>query len=338
MQREITRELVRRLLPGRMAESNKGSYGSVLAAAGSMAYRGAAALCTEGALRGGAGLVYLASVEPVIQLVLSRTPECCACGCRTAANGGIHPQDADALRRWFADRHAVLLAGPGLGESAADVCKTLLGRNAPWAGAVLDADALNALAEMHHSLLPEGSYVISAYDNLIRNISEEEGHDWRLMSAIAYHESRFTPDITSRSGARGLMQIMPSVARQFDVPAAEITDPRTNIWLANKLMSKIMSSLRFPEGTPEKDRMSIILASYNSGIGHVNDARRLARLNGENPNSWEVVARYLTLKAEPEFYENEVVRCGRFTGSRQTLAYVNDVIGRYDRYCRIAGR
>ena len=111
MQREITRELVRRLLPGRMAESNKGSYGSVLAAAGSMAYRGAAALCTEGALRGGAGLVYLASVEPVIQLVLSRTPECCACGCRTAANGGIHPQDADALRRWFADRHAGVNAG-----------------------------------------------------------------------------------------------------------------------------------------------------------------------------------------------------------------------------------
>ena len=146
MQREITRELVRRLLPGRMAESNKGSYGSVLAAAGSMAYRGAAALCTEGALRGGAGLVYLASVEPVIQLVLSRTPECCACGCRTAANGGSHPQDADALSRWFADRHAVLLAGPGWGESAADGCKALLGRNAPWAGAVLDADALNALA------------------------------------------------------------------------------------------------------------------------------------------------------------------------------------------------
>ena len=30
---------------------------------------------------------------------------------------GIHPQDADALRRWFADRHAVLLAGPGLGRA-----------------------------------------------------------------------------------------------------------------------------------------------------------------------------------------------------------------------------
>ena len=184
----------------------------------------------------------------------------------------------------------------------------------------------------------EIAHTISVYDELIRSVSEEEGYDWRLMSAIAYHESRFSPDIVSKRGAAGLMQIMPSVARQFDVPAAEITDPRTNIWLANKLMSKIMSSLRFPEGTPEKDRMSIILASYNSGIGHVNDARRLARLNGENPNSWEVVARYLTLKSEPEYYENEVVKCGRFTGSRQTLAYVKDVIGRYDKYCRIAVR
>ena len=55
MQREITRELVRRLLPGRMAESNKGSYGSVLAAAGSMAYRGAAALCTEALCAAGPG-------------------------------------------------------------------------------------------------------------------------------------------------------------------------------------------------------------------------------------------------------------------------------------------
>lgn len=146
MQREITRELVRGWLPRRQADSNKGSYGSVLAAAGSMAYRGAAALCTEGALRGGAGLVYLASVEPVVQLVLARTPECCACGCRTAANGGIHPQDAAALRQWFADKHTVLLAGPGLGEGAGEICRALLGKAAPWAGAVLDADALNALA------------------------------------------------------------------------------------------------------------------------------------------------------------------------------------------------
>ena len=219
------------------------------------------------------------------------------------------------------------------------ILTTFYGFNAQFSAPVTDDMLLDDdAADFGSSLLSDGEYVISAYDNVIRNISEKEGHDWRLMSAIAYPESRFTPDITSRSGARGLMQIMPSVARQFDVPTEEVANPETNIWLANKLMSKIMNTLRFPEGTPEKDRMSIILASYNSGIGHVNDARRLARLNGEDPNSWEVVARYLQLKAQPEYYENEAVKCGRFTGSRQTLAYVNDVIGRYDKYCRIAQR
>ena len=73
---EITRDVVKGVLPKRDADTNKGSFGSVLAVAGSMAYRGAASLCVEGALRGGAGLVYLASVEPVLQLVLARTPEC----------------------------------------------------------------------------------------------------------------------------------------------------------------------------------------------------------------------------------------------------------------------
>ena len=66
MPQEITVQNARQWLPARKADSNKGSYGAVLAAAGSTAYRGAAALCTEGALRCGAGLVYLASVEPVL--------------------------------------------------------------------------------------------------------------------------------------------------------------------------------------------------------------------------------------------------------------------------------
>ncbi|MDE6624488.1 MAG: transglycosylase SLT domain-containing protein [Alistipes sp.] len=203
-----------------------------------------------------------------------------------------------------------------------------------------DDETLNRTDDLQTpvALLPEGQYVISAYDEIIRSISEREGNDWRLMSAIAYHESRFTADIVSRRGARGLMQIMPSVAGQFDVPVETISDPQTNVWLANKLLTKIGSTLRLPAGVSAQDRMALVLAAYNSGIGHVSDARRLARLHGENPDSWEVVARYLALKSEPEYYENEVVRCGRFTGSRQTLAYVNDVMGRYDKYCRMTAR
>lgn len=187
-------------------------------------------------------------------------------------------------------------------------------------------------------LLPEGDYLISAYDDLFRSVSKEEGTDWRLMSAIAYHESRFTPDLTSRQGARGMMQIMPSVARQFDVPVEQIANPVTNVRLASKLFRKINASVQLPATTSERDRTCIILACYVCGVGHVADARRLAKYHGENPNSWSVVARYLDLKSDPAYYQNDVVRYGRFQGVRQTRAYVNDVMQRYAKYCRVAGK
>ena len=216
---------------------------------------------------------------------------------------------------------------------------TFYGFEARFAEPATDAAAseLAAVEPTDPAVLPLAeSYQISVYDNIIRRISGEEGNDWRLMSAIAYHESRFTPDIVSRRGAKGLMQIMPVVARQFDVPQEQLLDPETNVRLANLLLNEIASTLRLPASVPEKDRMSLILASYNGGIGHVSDARRLARSHGENPDSWEVVARYLELKADPAYYEDEVVRCGRFTGYKQTRAYVDDVMKRYNRYCQVA--
>lgn len=189
-----------------------------------------------------------------------------------------------------------------------------------------------------NSLLAEGEYAISVYDNLFRNISEREGNDWRLLSAIAYHESRFMPALHSKQGARGIMQIMPSVARQFKVAPEQMTDLRTNIWLANRLISTLSAMMRIPESTPEADRLGLLLAAYNGGIGHVSDARRLARAYGDDPNSWEDVARYLALKADPAYYEHEVVRNGRFTGYKQTIAYVDNVRSSYARYCRRVAR
>lgn len=187
-----------------------------------------------------------------------------------------------------------------------------------------------------HAVLPDGGYLISPYDNIFRSVSEQAGNDWRFVSAIAYHESRFRPDVVSRRGARGLMQIMPSVARQFGVPAERVADPSTNVWLANRLLGRIDTMLRLPASIPERERMCLVLASYNAGIGHVADARRLARSRGENPDSWSDVARCLKLKSDPTYYRLPAVRNGRFTGASQTRAFVSEVMARYDRYCRIA--
>ncbi len=178
-------------------------------------------------------------------------------------------------------------------------------------------------------------WVISVYDDMMQRISEEEGQDWLLMSAIAYNESRFKSNLVSKQGAIGLMQVMPIVGKQFNVEKENIADPETNIRLAGKLLKQIDKTLKISPAASADDRLSIILACYNGGIGHVSDARRLAKSNGEDYNSWEVVARYLQQKADPAVYESELVRHGKFTGSRQTEAYVREVMKRYDVYQRM---
>ena len=178
----------------------------------------------------------------------------------------------------------------------------------------------------------EPHYLISQFDDIMRKVGEEQGQDWRFMSAIAYSESRFMENLESGQGAKGIMQIRPVVARHFNVPVESISDTETNVRLAGMLLTELSDMLRMPLSTPEQDRLSIILASYNAGIGHVLDARRLARAEGANPNSWADVSHYLELKSTPDYYENEIVQCGKFTGSSQTISYVKQVMYKYNQY------
>lgn len=177
---------------------------------------------------------------------------------------------------------------------------------------------------------------ISEYDRVMKEVCEREGFDWRFMSAIAYNESRFNAHVVSPRGARGLMQIMPATARQFNIDPDMAMEPEINITLAAKLLRKIESSLKLPGDISYNDRMSIILASYNCGIGHVLDARRLASKYGADPNSWSDVSFFLEKKSEPEYHGDEVVKCGTFRGSKQTLAFVKNVMGKYNSYCSTA--
>lgn len=135
----------------RNPDSHKGTYGTVLAVAGSALYRGAASLTVEGALRTGAGIVTLASVEPVVAAVAARLPECCFLPCAAGPEGGV---SAEALGQLLpaAEKSRVLLLGPGLGNTGDT--KALVENLLPAAGGavVLDADGLNGAA----ALLAEG--------------------------------------------------------------------------------------------------------------------------------------------------------------------------------------
>lgn len=132
---------------------------------------------------------------------------------------------------------------------------------------------------------------ISSYDEIIKDVAEESDYDWRFLSAIAYAESRFQPQARSHAGALGLMQIMPLVARRKGVNSAEMLDPLTNISLAAEILKTIEKTLRFGNAS-ETEKLKIILAGYNSGIGNLIEARKRAVASGVNHNSWETLKNY----------------------------------------------
>lgn len=170
---------------------------------------------------------------------------------------------------------------------------------------------------------------ISEYDEFFKKYAANIGWDWRLLAAQAYIESRFDPYATSWAGARGLLQMMPATARRYGLSMNDITDPELNIAAATRSIADLDKSLK-KYVSNDKERINFILAAYNSGIAHIYDAIALAGKYGKNPTVWHGnVSEALLLKANPDYYNDEVCKFGYFRG-KQTVAYVEEVTRIYD--------
>lgn len=139
----LVEEEARALVPPRDPEAHKGDAGRVLVVAGSPGKTGAAHLALTGALRGGAGLVTLVARPEVLPLALAGRPE--AMSRALPGTGALGAADLPALLEAALESDALVI-GPGIprGDETGPLLLELLSR----AGrpAVLDADALNALA------------------------------------------------------------------------------------------------------------------------------------------------------------------------------------------------
>ncbi|MBL9037975.1 MAG: NAD(P)H-hydrate dehydratase [Archangium sp.] len=130
-------------IPPRAADAHKGSAGHVLLIAGSLGKTGAAALAARGALRGGAGLVTIATSGDALAAAMAHSPEVMGHALRSA--GALARGDIDAIRAAAQGKDALVI-GPGMerGPDAVHVLGELLASlELPC---VLDADALNVVA------------------------------------------------------------------------------------------------------------------------------------------------------------------------------------------------
>lgn len=176
-------------------------------------------------------------------------------------------------------------------------------------------------------LFSEGGQ-ISEYDDLIRTNAERIGWDWKLLAALIYQESQFDPNARSWAGATGLMQLMPNTARAFG--ARNPNDPRESIE-AGVAFIEWLEEYWEPRIEDAEQRQRFVIASYNVGQGHVQDARRLAEAFGANPDNWDDVAVYLEKKMFAEYYNHEVVRFGYARGI-EPVRYVNNILYIYQHY------
>lgn len=172
---------------------------------------------------------------------------------------------------------------------------------------------------------------ISPFDEIFKQEAKTIKWDWRLLAAMAYHESRFDSTVVSWVGARGIMQLMPKTAEIFGLGMDSITMNGPNVRVAVQVLQEIEQSLVSVEDKEEK--IKFVIAAYNSGLGHIFDAIALAKKYGKNPQLWyNEVEDAMCMKANPEYYSDEVCRFGYFRG-RQTTTYVREVMTLYNYYC-----
>ncbi|PYT07701.1 MAG: bifunctional ADP-dependent NAD(P)H-hydrate dehydratase/NAD(P)H-hydrate epimerase [Acidobacteria bacterium] len=139
----VEREMLVELLVPRHDDSHKGDFGHVLIVAGSRDRSGAAALAARGALRGGCGLVTVATAIAAQPLLSPQLSEMMTFALPQTTAGNVAERALDPALE-LASGLDVLAVGPGLGreESTRSFVRAFVGRTRQ--PLVLDADGLNA--------------------------------------------------------------------------------------------------------------------------------------------------------------------------------------------------
>ncbi len=170
------------------------------------------------------------------------------------------------------------------------------------------------------------SGAISPFDHLARKYGRKYAVDWRLVLAQMYQESRFDPQALSWAGAQGLLQVMPATGKEMGF--VKLYDPEQNVHAGVKYLARLLA--RIDTSLPMRQRIRFALAAYNVGLGHVYDARRLARKQGLDPDRWfGQVEQAMLLLEKPRYYQR--ARHGYCRGSEPVI-YLSRVQAKYDAY------
>ena len=164
---------------------------------------------------------------------------------------------------------------------------------------------------------------LPGYEKLFKRVARTNGYDWRLLAAIGYQESHWNPQAVSPTGVKGLMMLTNATAELVDI--TDRTDPEQSV-IGSVRYLKLLDEL-IPKEIEKPDRQWFILAGYNVGSGHIEDARILTEEQGGNPNVWYEVRERLPLLSQSKYHTR--LKHGYARG-HEPVTYVDNIRNYYE--------
>uniref|UniRef100_UPI001367BCD9 transglycosylase SLT domain-containing protein n=1 Tax=Photobacterium lucens TaxID=2562949 RepID=UPI001367BCD9 len=131
--------------------------------------------------------------------------------------------------------------------------------------------------------------------DLFYKYASEYNFDYLMMMAQGFQESGLNQHKVSNKGAVGIMQVLPSTARDKYIDIPNIYNSNNNVHAGIKYMRYIQNNYLDDNRLNYDNRMYMTLASYNAGPGNIRKMRRYAKESGYNPDIWfnnvEIVTR-----------------------------------------------
>lgn len=138
------------------------------------------------------------------------------------------------------------------------------------------------------------------YQKYFHAAAAELNIDWRLLAAIGYQESHWQNGAESSTGVEGIMMLTNDTASEVGVK--DRNDPGQSIIGGARYFQQRRETIS--EQIPEPDRTWFALASYNVGLGHLEDARMLTKKQGGNPDKWMDVKQRLPLLTQKRWHKH----------------------------------
>jgi membrane-bound lytic murein transglycosylase MltF len=166
------------------------------------------------------------------------------------------------------------------------------------------------------STSPEEMKKFESYVHYFQRYAEQYNFDYLMLVAQGYEESGLDQSRRNRSGAVGIMQVIPKYAAAAPISISNVEIAQYNIEAGAKMLRNIADTYFNDPKLDPLNRTLMVFASYNAGPTRIERIRKQAAAEGLNPNQW---------------FGNVELVAAKDTG-QQTVQYVSNIYKYYVAY------